>query len=302
MSDARNERPRKHWFRGRFDATSPSTGIAASFGLLATFGIVVLLNLFAARYDRRWDFTPDRRYTPPMALRRLLESVTEPTTATVLLSRDDPMAPTVDQLLSSYRLVNRRLSIDWVDPDRDPARFLARQSELGLHAGRTEDGQVRSDAVIVVSSRQRHYFIEASDIVGLDPEALEGTGAFEQAFGKALRVLFERQLPTVCFTEGARELSITDRSPVGLSALKERLERESIKVRSVDSSQSAADGFDACRLVVVAAPDVSLTPEALRRITAASKRSSLLVLGGVVPDDTGRLQLLGLEALAQLGG
>jgi hypothetical protein len=289
--------------------TSPASAISGRFkraasvlGLAAVVGIGVLLNSFAARFDRRWDLTSDHRYTPPTALRRLLESATDSTTATVLLSHDDPVAPTLELLLSSYHLVNRRLTVDWVDPDRDPVRFLARQAELGLHPGRTEDGQVTSDAIVVVSARHRHYYIEASDIVGLDPDAAEGTGAFEQAFAKALRSVYERELPTLCFTEGSRELSLNDRSPLGLSSLKERLERESIKVLGVDANRAASDAFENCRLVVVAAPDVALAPEALQRLLAAGKRASLLLLGGVVPDDAGQLHLLGVETLAQLGG
>jgi hypothetical protein len=271
-------------------------------GVVAGIAIAVLVNLFAIRFDRRWDFTSDHRYTPPAALRTILEGLHDDVTVVVLLSRTDPLASAVEQLLSSYRSMTRYLTVDWVDPDRNAVRFLARQSELGLAPGRTEDGRVTGDAVLVVVARGRRYYIEAQDIVGLDPDAADSTSHFEHAIAVALRTVFEQSPPTVCFTEGHRELSISDRSPLGLSRLSERLMRDATTSRSVDLANGNADALSGCHLVVVAAPDVTLSPQAVQRLTQAAAHSSLLLLGGVVPDADGHLTTVGLEPLARLGG
>jgi hypothetical protein len=275
---------------------------SSQLGIVAAVCVAVLVNLFGIRFDRRWDFTPDRRYTPTAALRAILRDLPGDVTVVVLLSRADPLAPTVEQLLSGYRLIAQRLVIDWIDPDRDPVRYLARQSELGLGAGHTDDGRVGSDAVLVVVGRGRRYAIEASELLDLDPKAGESTSHFEHTLAVALRTVFEPTSPTVCFTEGHRELSTSDHSPLGLSRLKERLEHDAATTRTANLGDSDERALMGCRLIVVAAPDVSLSPDALRRLTVAGQQSSLLLLGGVVPGTDGHLTTVGLERLAQLGG
>ncbi len=271
-------------------------------GVAASITIALVCNLLAARFDQRWDFTTDHRYTPSATLRRVLGELQQDATVVVLLGRTDPLAPTVEQLLSSYRQITPHLLVDWIDPDRDPVRFLSRQSELGLGAGHTEDGHVTSDAMLVVTARGRRYYLEAQDLVGLDPDAGDSTSHFEHALAVALRTLLELSSPTVCFTEGHRELSLTDQSPLGLAQLKERLEHDTMTVKSVDLAASDREALTDCRLIVVAAPDVALSADATRRLTDAATRSSLLLLGGVVPNSTGQLTRVGLEPLAQLGG
>jgi hypothetical protein len=271
-------------------------------GMVAAVCVAVLLNLFGIRLDRRWDFTADRRYTPTAALRTILEELPADVTVVVLLSRADPLAPTVDQLLSGYRLMTQHLAVEWLDPDRDPVRYLSRQSELGLGAGRTDDGRVGSDAVLVIVARGRRYTIEPSDLLGLDPDAGDSTSHFEHTLAVALRTVFEPASPTVCFTDGHRELSTTDQSPLGLSRLKEHLEHDAVATRLTNLADSDEHTLAGCRLIVVAAPDVSLSPDALRRLTIAAQTSSLLLLGGVVPGTDGRLTTVGLEPLARLGG
>jgi hypothetical protein len=271
-------------------------------GLCAAVTIVVLVNAFGARFDRRWDFTEGHRYTPGAALRSILVGLPVDVTAIVLLSHSDPLSPTVGQLLESYRSYTHHLQIEWIDPERDPVRFLSRQTELGMKAGHSEDDRPTSDAVLVFVSRGRRYYVEPEEILGLDPEPTDSTSHFEHAVAVALRTLLDRSSPTVCFTTGHRELSLTDRSPVGLSLLKERLERDTVVTRTVDLAASPPESLEGCRLVIVAAPDVPLSPFARRRLTEASADESLLLLGGIVPDSEGRLSSVGIESLAELGG
>ncbi|MGC4064552.1 MAG: hypothetical protein QM784_07900 [Polyangiaceae bacterium] len=56
-------------------------------------------------------------------------------------------------------------------------------------------------------------------------------------------------------------------------------------------------------MIVVAAPDVPLTPGATDKLVEAGKQASnLLLLGGVIPSESGQLVSVGLEPLARLGG
>lgn len=283
-------------------ALAPLRRPAAHAGVVAALTIAGLVNLLAIRFDRRWDVTPDHRYTPSASLQATLRDLHDDVTVTVLLARTDPLAITVDQMLSSYRAKSRHLNLDWVDPDREPARFLSKQSELGIVAGRTEEENVTSDSILVVSRQGKRYYVEARELVHLDPGVGESTEHFERAFTVALRTVLEQAAPTVCFTEGHRELSTSDQSPLGLSRLKERLEHEAVLTKVIDLARGERDPLIGCELVIVAAPDVVLVPDAVAKLVHASTHSSLLLLGGVVPDTEGKLSSIGFEPLARLIG
>jgi hypothetical protein len=271
---------------------------------LSVVVLVVVANLFAAKYERRWDVTSDGRYTPSPELARLLRAMPRATTAFVFLGRGDPLAPSVEQLLSSYANLSSRFVVEWVDPDRDPARFLAKQTELGIRTGQTADGLVTTDALVVLrASNDERYYLTTEDVTGLDPEHGDGGATFERAIATGLKSLTRSRKPMICFTTGHRELSPTDLSPIGLSRFQQRLERNAMHTKVVDPVGDGASALTDCNLIVIAAPDVPLTPAAADKLLAAGKQtSSLLLLGGVVPSDSGQLVSVGLEPLARLGG
>ena len=275
-------------------------------GILGVGSIVlfaVLANALAVRFDQRWDVTADKRYTPAPALREILHHLRGPVIVVVLLSRADPLSPTIEQLLLSYRSESRLLTVDWVDPDRDETRFLSKQAELGIAAGRTEDGQVTTDALLVLVSKSQKYFLTVESIAGLDPEHSDSGASFEHAFAVGLKSLFREQKPQVCFTLGHRELSISDQSPVGISRFKERLERDALSSKSVDLTTEGSESLASCSLIVIPSPDVPLSERAISLLReSVTARSNLLLLGGVVPNSDGKLQSVGFEPLAKLAG
>jgi hypothetical protein len=279
-------------------------GFASRFRVASVVVLVIVANLFAVRYEQRWDVTTDGRYTPSPKVTHLLRTLPRPTTAIVFLGRGDPLAPSVEQLLSSYANVTSRFHVEWVDPDRDPARFLAKQTELGIRTGQTEDGLVTTDALVVLrSSDSKQYYLTPEDVTGLDPEHSDGGATFERAIATALTSLARTNKPVFCFTTGHRELSPTDLSPIGLARFQQRLERNAMLTKVVDPLGETEAALSECNVIAIAAPDVPLTPAAIERLVEAAKRtSSLLLLGGVVPSDSGRLVSVGLEPLAKLGG
>jgi hypothetical protein len=271
-------------------------------GVASALTIAIFANLLAARYDKRYDVTADQRYTPSPILRQLLSQLKAPVTVVVLLGRGDTLAPSIEQLLQSYRDVSRQLTIDWVDPDKEPARYLSKQSELGLRVGRTEGGQVTTDALVVLTHKERKYYVTPEDITGLDPEHSDGGSSFEHSFAIGLKSLFRETKPVVCFTTGHRELALTDTSPIGITRFKERLERDALSTKTVDLTTNETLE-PTCRLVIVAAPDVPLSSHAVAKLTQAVKATTnLLLLGGVAPNPDGKLISLGFEPIAKLAG
>ena len=278
-------------------------GWLPSLGLLALLAIVVMANILSARFEWRWDVTPDRRYTLSEATRTSIASLHSDATFVVLLSHGDPLAPTLDELLSSYAARSRRIHIDWVDPDRRPADYLRRERELGISAGRTEQGKVVSDTIVVVAAGQRRYYVTADEVANVDPGAGEVQPRLEHALTLGLRSVNEAERPLYCFTTGHREMSLDDTGPSGISELAVRLEHDDAEVEQVELGPEPSSALRRCRVIVVAAPELALSDTAADRLVDASlDGANLLILGGTVPDQAGDVRGVGLGQVAKSGG
>ena len=104
-------------------------------GVLAAVFLAVLVNVYAARHYRRFDFTTHGLYTLSPATLDTLHNLGERVELDVLLSSNDPLANSVRFLLAAYQAETDRLAVRYVDPDRHPADFLALQQKYGISAG-----------------------------------------------------------------------------------------------------------------------------------------------------------------------
>ena len=80
-------------------------------GIASGVFIAVCANLLAARFDHRWDATTDRRYTLSSATKEALGGLRESVRINVLLSRSDPLAVSVQQVIQGYLSATRQFSL-----------------------------------------------------------------------------------------------------------------------------------------------------------------------------------------------
>ncbi len=289
------------------NATSPrpnwrAPGSLRGLSMVLLLILAFLVNLFFARTTLSIDLTADRRNTLDPSTRGLLESLKTPVTLTVLIARSEPLAAELEPLLEMFRRTSNALEVDWVDPDRDPARFAARQSELGITAGRTEDDRVVTDSVIVVSSQSRHYYITTDDLGHVHAEQGTLHLHLEPALSLGIRRVTDPERLRVCFSTGQREIALEDRSADGLFEFGERLRRNDLVVEALPLEAGSAKNPD-CRLVVVAGPEIPLGVRARQQLIALSDAgASLLLLGGLVVDESQTLGSAGFDELAQRFG
>lgn len=195
------------------------------------------------------------------------------------------------------------MTLQWVDPDRDPGQFLALQSELGISAGATKDGKSVSESIIILVRGKYRSYVTTDDIALVDPNTGESEPRLEQAVTRGLRQLIDTARPLVCFTQGHRELNLRDEGPTGLSELRGRLGREPIELRTIDLGAGTQIDLLRCQLVVVAAPDIPLSAWAQQQLQAFLRdRGSLLVLSNTIPDESGHVRSTGLDPLIQPAG
>jgi hypothetical protein len=274
----------------------------AVLGVLGAAFLTVNLNLLVAHWYKRWDLTADKLYTLSPATLKTLHALDQPIAVTVLLGRADPLCVSVRQMLSQYRAEAPRLGLKFVDPDQNPAEFQVLQKDLGLLTGRSEDGRVVSDASLVITRGERHWFVTSEELVHYDDQSGKAQPRLEQALTEGIVNVLSDLKSKACFASGHRELSIDDVGPEGLAEVRHRLEKSNFEVTAVDLASPGAT-LTPCTLLVVAGPSVALDHEASSRIVEFIKAGgSAYILAAPLLGEDKHVQSSGLEPVAQLIG
>ncbi|HVY25228.1 MAG TPA: GldG family protein [Polyangiaceae bacterium] len=280
----------------RLSRSLPWLGVAASALLL------VNLNVLGARWYKRWDFTTDKLYTLSEPTRELLRGLEHPVDVQVLLSRSDPLEVSVRHMLDAYGAETQHLRVHYVDPDRNPAQFLAVQQKYQILAGKADDGRVITDAVIVVADGEKHWFLTADELVHLDEDSGRSRPALEQALSSALDNVRRTEKAKICFTVGHREPTLDDAGPQGLSELRQRLLKNNYEVESLDATAPNVS-YASCVAVVVATPELEFAADQATRLRdyVKSGGNALLLLSPTTGDGQA-LRGTGLDPLLELCG
>jgi hypothetical protein len=311
-----------------FRSLVDSQRLLSAVGVIAAGVLAVQANVLVSRNYERWDLTSHGVYTLSQPTRDLLGSLTQPVEITVLLSRSDRLIVDTRHMLDAYRAIHPDLRVRYVDPDAEPAEFLALQERHGITAGATQDGQLVTDASLIVSQEDRHWFVSSEELVHFDDDG-QAQPRLEAALTEGIARVVSRTKDRICFTEGHGEAALDDAGPQGLAELKRRLENSNFDVSTVSLAGSNVDaprvrpeatGGDTlgevrlteCRVVVVAGPERPLSrsaAEALQSYVSRAAQNSggatggnLLLLLNPIVDGEGRLQRSGLGEAARVAG
>lgn len=222
-------------------------------GLAAAVVLAGLVNVLAARHFTRWDWTHDCRWSPSPATLETLHGLEQQVDVWVIAGDGEPVEQSLRPLLAAYRAETSRLEVHWIDPDRDVAQLVALQARFGLEAGRTDDGRVATDAVIVVASQDKHWFLtpqdlfEQADDVHVKPRE-------ERAITRAIRSVLGGEKAKLCFTVGHGELSLEpdhdDRE--GLGGVRDLFEKNNYDLASVDLTvEGTHEPFAGCTVAII---------------------------------------------------
>ncbi len=285
-------------------AASPTLKALSAAGVLAAALIGLSANVLAARFYERWDWTSQGLYTLSSATTETLHELDAPVDVIVFLAASDPLTVSVRNMLTAYGAETRQLHTRYVDPDRNPAEFLALQQKYGIVAGKAEDGRVVTDAAIVVSKGERHWYITNDDIVAYDDDQGRARPQLEQALTEAIRNVLTRERTTICFSSGHQEISIEDGGPNGLGELRYRLDKNNYDVETLDLSGTKSDTkLEDCRVLVLAGPEVQVPEKTTARISNWFKAGgNVLLLANPILDEDNRIQPTGLEPLTRSAG
>jgi ABC-type uncharacterized transport system involved in gliding motility auxiliary subunit len=263
-------------------APAPAAGGRAAFratlaiSVLLGLGILALVNYIGSRRYARFDWTSSGLYSLSDKTRNVLKDLKAPVTVTVFMTPGTPLYPEVDELLKRYKAASPMLTVETLDPTRNPVRAKAFVEETG----------VRNLAVVFRAGDRKKIVTEDKIVeydfsrarMGGEPTVKNFRG--EQEFTSALLSVTQLKTPKVVFTTGHGERKFdAARARDGFSEVAESLKNDNCTVEEW-ASLGAAEVPAGTDLVVVAGPRTAFTePErdVLKKYLDAGGRALLFL-------------------------
>ncbi|MFO0732994.1 MAG: Gldg family protein [Nitrospiraceae bacterium] len=182
---------------------STRAGAHSALVVMLFVGILIIVNFLAARHSVRWDLSENQNYTLAPETHRVLRGLPREVSITVFTREKDPGYQSYKERLDSYRQASHKLSVQFVDPERQPKVQIT--ASPGPIPAIFESGP---QSVRITS-----------------PSEVEITGAL-------IRVSKDSK-KRILFLEGHGERSLEDKDRGGLALTKEALQNRGMRsVRS----------------------------------------------------------------------
>ncbi|HUO33192.1 MAG TPA: GldG family protein, partial [Bryobacteraceae bacterium] len=186
--------------------------------ILVILAVLGVANFLANRYDKSYDATANKQFSLSEQTQKAVKGLKKDVTVTYF--GETSQFPQARDLLDRYSSLSPKLKVDYVDPVKKP--------QLARAAG------VRQEGTIVVDTGERK-----EDAKSLTEEDI--TGALIRAVKGGER--------TACFLSGSGERSLDETTGSGLSILKDGLEHNNYKTRTVDLVKPAQPAAGAAPVI-----------------------------------------------------
>jgi len=216
--------------------------------ILLFVGILAIINFLAASHSIRWDLSENQNFSLAPQTHRVLRSLSREVLITVFTREKDPGYQAYKERLDSYRQASPKISVEFVDPERQP--------KIAQNYGIS-----RTDTAVFESS--------GHTVRVTAPSEVELTGAL-------IRVSQDSK-KRVLFLEGHGEPSLEDRERTGLSAAKDILIKQGYDVGTLSLLKEEAVP-DRTAILVVAGPRRSVTSDEQERIHHYVEKGGHLLL------------------------
>jgi len=234
-----------------------------SAAVLLMAALLLIGNYLGWKYHKRFDWTSSHLYTLSDKTENVIKKLGRDVKFVVFLPPENNLYEPVKELLSHYDAASQRVSVQIVDPEKNPVQAQQLIRQYG----------VSSAGVVVVSGKDRRV-IDSADLAEFDysgmqmGQAPQMTGfKGEQLFTGAILQLEEGRKPKVLFTTGHGERSLDDRDVHGLSAIQQILGPDNFELEEWASLGKTAvpAGTD---LVVIAGPTSAFLQPEIDALTA----------------------------------
>jgi hypothetical protein len=244
MPDKSKPRTRRRMKIGRI-----RIGLNVLVQIILILFLAAMVNSFAFKHFRRWDFSRDQKYALSDKTKRFIETLKGKMRITVFFSPNTPISADVQNLLTEYQYAAKgKIDVEQIDPERN----LSRAKELF-----DKYKVVTDESLLVLDYDGRNKTVKASEMADIDQSGMsfgEGSrvAAFkgEQAVTGAMIDLVEGKKKTLGYVTGHKEPALSaPTSPISL--LKTFIENENIKFQELNLLDQAAIPPDMNAVMIV---------------------------------------------------
>ena len=253
-------------FAALFGRRQARYGTLTGVSVLVVLGILVAVNYIGARQHKRWDLTANQEFSLSDQTRQVLAKLDSPLKITVFARESD--FPQYQDRLKEYEYASKKVSTEYVDPDKKPA--LAKQNQVAQYGTVVFDYKGRTERV---------------------------TSDTEQDLTNGVIKVTTGQSKKVYFTQGHGEKDTASADRNGYNGIAGALKGENYAVDKVVLAQAGAVPDDAS-VVVAAGPKTDFFPPEIEALKKYLAKGGKLLLELDPPDKPDDPPLTNLIALA----
>src|SRR5919108_226870 len=238
--------------------------------------LAAMVNSFAFKHYKRWDFSRDQKYALSDKTKRFLDSLKGKMRITVFFSPSTPITTDVQNLLTEYQYAGKgKIDVEQIDPERN----LSRAKELF-----DKYKVVTDESLLMLDYDGRNKAVKASEMADVDQSGMafgEGprVAAFkgEQAITGAMIDLVEGKKKTLGYVTGHKEPALSaPTSPI--TTLKTFIENENIKFQELNLLDEPAIPADV-NAVMITGPQYDFSDREMKVLRNFwAKQGRILVL------------------------
>ncbi len=243
-------------------------GTSSAAAVVVVLGILIFLALLAERYSWRWDLTQDQSQSLTQVTRNILAEVQGPMKLTAFLPEGQLERQNAKELLENYQLASRWLTINIVDPERQP-----------------------------LEAQQAGYRMPGNVLVEYQGRRQLANSTTEDDLTNAIRKVLKPQSKKVYFLTGHGERSLQEGVQNGFFQAKQALGNQGLEVAELNLLTQNTVPEDA-KVVILAGPEKPLFPNEIQALTAYLNRGGRVLILLEPYKDAGLKELLasyGLE-------
>jgi len=198
-------------------------------GTILVLGLVGMVNWLGARHYTRRDATKTKVYSLSPKSVSILDQLEADVHAIVFMTPASPMYDEVHELMDRYTAASDKITVEYIDPDRQPLRTSQLAEQFGITMADT----------VVFTCGERSKYVTSDKLAEMDYSGMGYGGgaprmrAFkgEEQFTSAILSLTSKRVPKVYFVTGHGEIPVAGRgNEASVSALQEMLKRENMDV------------------------------------------------------------------------
>ncbi len=254
---------------------------ATLVAVLLAVALTVMVNWLGYRHYVRADWTASNIYSLSAKSLGIVEGLDIPVRVIVFMTPTTPLFEETKELLDRYQAASPEISVEYIDPDREPLKTQQLADEFDVTAANTVVFIAGDNKKYVTSDQLAEYDYSQAQY-GQPPKLKAFKG--EQAFTAAILGVVNPRQPKVCFTTGHGERDLSGTGADGMSQLRDALTKENMTTDTVSLLSGAVpEGCDTLAIVGPKAPFTDAEKSAISAYLDGGGRVIALldpVLGG----------------------